>query len=359
VRQHEYEYTRHEQAHAKCSADIERGLRTLLKSEGLIAYGRRESPIAEHQVIPASAWDALRIKRFKSSLLSERNKNRTEIFDVRTFPTLESEAALQHLQGKTIVEAFERFVFGSPDIIQKQRRSVANGGRPLALDTEHSLFQAIWPVRVESWFASARADLCADVHERARSAGADRFLSRRFGRLVDYLARGEIVAEGLSASGGLCRIPCEEWYGAGRLLDLAKGNLLESVPHDREPYRILFSGLRLVMPGEDIRMFHVKPPTSAELPPSTMEPINVAPQSNAGGRRTMRDQCVEWLMELMLGSPNERKDSIAALFGTAKAKWPTLSQRGFRAARDEAIRRTGADAWGKAGAPKKSKGPRQ
>jgi hypothetical protein len=331
----------------------------LLKNEDLIAYGRRESPIAAHQVIPASAWDALRIKRFKSSLLSERNKNRIEIFDVRTFPTLESEAALQCLQGKTIVEAFERFVFGSPDIIQKQRRSVASGGRPLALGTEHRLFQAIWPVRVESWFASAPADLCADEHERARSAGADGLLSRRFGRLIDYLVRGEIVAEGLSASRGLCRIPREEWYGAGRLLDLAGGSLLESAPNNSKPYRILFSGLRLVKPGEDVRPFYVKPLTSAEPPPSTMEFPGVAPQSNPGDRRTMRDQCVEWLMELMRGSPDERKDSIATLFEKAKAKWPTLSQRGFRAARDEAIRRTGADAWGKAGAPKKSKGPRQ
>jgi hypothetical protein len=271
VRQHDHEYTRHEQAHAKCAADIERGLRALLKGEDLIAYGRRESPIAEHRVIPASAWDALRVKRFNRSLLSERNKDRVEIFDVRIFPTLESEAASQYLLGRTIVEAFECFVFGSPDIIQKQRRSVANGGCPLALGTEHRLFQAIWPVHVESWFASVPVGLCEDVRERARSAGVDRFLSRRFDRLVDYLARGEIVAEGLSASGGLCRIPGEEWYGAGRLLDLAKGNLLESAPNNSEPYRVLFSGLRLVKPGDDERAFHVKPIVCDSQPSDTTD----------------------------------------------------------------------------------------
>jgi hypothetical protein len=271
VRQRARESMRFLDVRAKFATDIERGLRSLLKGEDLIAYGRRGSPIAEHQVIPASAWDALRVKRFNRSLLSERNKDRVEIFDVRIFPTLESEAASQYLLGRTIVEAFECFVFGSPDIIQKQRRSVANGGCPLALGTEHRLFQAIWPVHVESWFASVPVGLCEDVRERARSAGVDRFLSRRFDRLVDYLARGEIVAEGLSASGGLCRIPGEEWYGAGRLLDLAKGNLLESAPNNSEPYRVLFSGLRLVKPGDDERAFHVKPIVCDSQPSDTTD----------------------------------------------------------------------------------------
>jgi hypothetical protein len=64
--------------------------------------------------------------------------------------------------------------------------------------------------------------------------------------------------------------------------------------------------------------------------------------------------CVNWLAEIMRASPEKRTESREELWEKAHGKWPkTLSHRRFLAAREEAIRLTGAVAWATGGAPAK------
>jgi hypothetical protein len=64
--------------------------------------------------------------------------------------------------------------------------------------------------------------------------------------------------------------------------------------------------------------------------------------------------CRMWLEERIRESLTERTATFEDLLAEARQKWPNLSRRGFRRARDQAVQKTGAEAWRRGGAPKKT-----
>ena len=113
-------------------------------------------------------------------------------------------------------------------------------------------------------------------------------------------------------------------------------------------------------------MFHVKPIARDSLLPATTEPQGTSSKSVRAITRVETaeasyQECVAWLMQIMQASPVKRTETKQSLWKQAQEKWAgTLSERSFIAARAEAIRLSGAKAWGAAGATKKSlrKSPR-
>ena len=346
--------------------ELESAWRDLLKTGRIVAFGRRESPTADRKLIPASAWDSLRVKSFKKGILIERTKDRAEIFDMRVFPALEAPDAMDRLAGNTLTEAFDRYVFNDPQHAQLQGRATAAGGEALVVSFEQRLLKAIWPVD----FGTApvwKTDIGITYHNLSASTealcrAADRVLIRRFGRLIGYLSSGELTAQGLSHAGVLTTVPRGLWLRDKTYLDLYNGDLLDDEPDDIEHpsslYRTLLIGLTLVKPETANPVLHVKPIAFDELPRSTNEPSSSQPdqtkRSLAASRTAAESACTEWLIALMKSSPKERLYTALELWQQAKRSWPSLSERGYLTARKSAVRETAAHDWATGGAPRKS-----
>jgi hypothetical protein len=118
--------------------NLEGELKNHLKEARLVAWGRRGSPTAEPTPIPSPSWTSLHFEDFRQSAVSEMTEASTLIVDVRIYPVLEAPDAIEHLDGKTLVETFRKFVFGDPQVIRLRKRAFAAGGQPLDLQTHRT-----------------------------------------------------------------------------------------------------------------------------------------------------------------------------------------------------------------------------
>jgi hypothetical protein len=146
----EVDFRRQEQeksvlALARCEYVLKSSLLTMLKQGTLVAYGRRESVMADQTMIPPSAWDMLRIS-VRKSVAVEKTKAKAEIVDVRVFPIIEAPDGVDFLSGLTLIEAFDRYLFNDPQRVALGARAAEGGGKPLARSFEERLFRAFWPV---------------------------------------------------------------------------------------------------------------------------------------------------------------------------------------------------------------------
>ena len=185
-------------------------------------------------------------------------------------------------------------------------------------------------------------------------------LIARYESLLTLLRRGKLEGIGdPTRSRGSEVILRSIWSHSAYFFDAARGDLLQTngSADSSNPFSIRWRAvtLRRPMPAN---LFHVKPRISDQMLSSTMQSQPQA-QSKAIRRvetkTTSQNACRDWLIQIIEKSPNKRTKSIEQLWKEAKEKWPdSLSERSFRAAREQAIGKVGASAWAAAGAPKKS-----
>jgi hypothetical protein len=329
-----------------------------LTKKHLIAFGRRESPLAAAQAIPPTAWKVLKLLDPRSSRVRETTSAKTQIFDVRIFPVVEAPDAVNHLSGLTLVEALHQFVFGDPQWGQLCASADSKGDKVLKPTHEHLLYAALWPADCgrSDW-----AETLFYLNSHPGSAGhlADLVVGRRFSRLINYLASGELIAEGTTKDGKTVAVPRSLWVRRQTHIDVMNGDLIEYRENARERWEWysepIYKGI-IVRKAEE--MFLVKPTVSDGVPPATIHRSDTPPsKATTRVHATVRSQreCRNWLAEIMRSSPKERKESNEALWSQAQQQWPnSLSRRAFDKAKSEAIESTGASAWGASGRPRKS-----
>ena len=337
-------------------ARLKSSLAECLLAGRIVAWGRRETPTASPIAIPASAWKHLHISDVRKSIVREQTPARTKIFDLRIFPIVESPDAINQLEDKTFVEAFQMSVVDDPELKALRKRAIAVGGTPASFGNEWRPYRAVWPVVLGH---GPDIELAGESDEPTKVKAANRIQRERFARLISYLCVGCLAAEGVPAAGRMTvAIPPSIWQCDGVCIDLENGDLLE-VDLRAEDLRPLFTGL-ILRKGEPIHRI-------SEL--DLVEPRPAGDQNTQKGitnvvtKTTSRDACRKWLIDLMRVSPTVRPKSKAVYWGEAQPKWPnSLSQRAFNGAWDEAVAVAGAVAWSAGGRPKKqlqAKPPRQ
>lgn len=324
-----------------------------LFAKRIIAWGRRETPTASPMAIPAAAWKYLLISDVRNSIVREKTQARTKIFDLRIFPIVESPDAINQLEDKTFVEAFQMSVVDDPELKALRKRAIAVGGMPATFGNEWRPYRAVWPVVLGH---GPDIELAGESDEPTKVEAANRVQRQRFARLMSYLCVGRLAAEGAPAAGGMTvAIPPSIWQRDGVYIDLENGDLLEVPSRAKDrlsfPLRPLFTGLVLrkaesVHRIPEIPLVELRPPANQEIRKSVKNVITKAKSAK---------ECLNWLTSLMRLSPGFKPKAKALYWLEAKSKWPkSLAERVFLVAWREAVGATGAAAWSAAGRPKKS-----
>jgi hypothetical protein len=284
---------------------VENEFRRYLLGGRLVAWGRSASLSVELRSIPSSTWTELHFESFRQSIITEATAARAPILDVRIYPVVEAPDAVEYLHGKTVVEAFEQFVFGDPQCSRLRKRALAAGGHPLDLEPH----QPMWRVdhgKEAGWISPVgwlnRSD---NPQAYNRTCNADYILGQRFARLVGYLADGTLVAHGMTRDGRMAEIPRSLWKREHARLDLTNGDFLDFLPNARtlnEAYsRPRFLGLMLRKPvsllaqtvpalrASASEMFHVDHTASVGIRQATSEKqAKVAKTKNRPRRKSER-----------------------------------------------------------------------
>lgn len=238
-----------------------------------------------------------------------------------------------------------------------------------------------WPLATDRWSMIGTVHPDPTIRSKFDPGGdpdplevviAAEALIHRYCTLVSMLSRGDVEGWGVSATDGhLVLIPRSIWSHEDFYFMASKGDVLQENAqstgrHDRLTQRWLAVVLQKPEPSTRRfrEMFHGKPMANDELRSLTMELPQISnPVSKAIARVetkvTSLKACEAWLIEIIGKSPNERLFGRDDLWAQAQKKWPdTLSRRQFLAAREAAIRQTGAVAWAASGAPKKIAAPK-
>jgi len=190
-------------------AQLLNSLLVLLRTGKLLAWGRRESPLATQVPIPESAWSYLSIQNVGKSIVAEKSNAKTKIFDIRIFPVVEAPDAVDRLDGKTFVEALQACVIDDPQVAVLNKRTGPVGGEPASFGCDWDSHRAVWPVENGRNYASKGGGPGAvgvlrkfeNPTKYNREAAANAAAGRRFARLMDFLAAGQLVAEGVPIGG--------------------------------------------------------------------------------------------------------------------------------------------------------------
>jgi hypothetical protein len=339
-------------------ARLQASLLELLRAGGLLAWGRRDSPLASLTPLPESAWNYLRIVSVEKSVIAENTKAKIKIFDLRFFPVIEAPDAVERLDGKTLVEAFQICVVDDPQVAVLNKRAGSVRGEPASFGYDWESYRAAWSVehgrRCAAEGAVGFMKKFDDPIKYHREVAAKAAAGRRFAKLIDLLATGLLEAEGIPSGGGrTVAIPRSIWRRDRTYIDLINGDLLELNPHSEDHTTALtgptFTGLMLSKPQGAAGRFE---PDGADFPAITKprrSTEQVVTKTNAEAA------CVNWLSDLMRASPNKRIQTRNEYWQQAQSKWPgKLAHRGFERAWGSAVRLTEASAWSASGRPPKS-----
>ena len=333
----------------------------------LIAYGNLADSYSEPSSIPAELWLATETKWSTLELSSEHLE--ATFSGVRVFPLLLAPDRAQHLDGKTLAEAFKNYVLEDPEVWALSRGAISKTPEYGAVYHHarcHPFGEAVWPIKVGGWLAGI-----ASPEDRASPIGfllvdddpnevvdAADALRERFDALFGMLRRGELIGRGLTVSDGIEReIPRSIWSHEDFYADFALGDIVQfnkDAKEKADSYIRSWMGVMLARPRSSIAQ---PTPHPLSAPPSE-EAIQL--RGNGTNRPIKKSQstakaigeCEKWLASEMLKSPARRvgkKVEAATRFGKR------LSRRGFDRAWDMAVAKANATAWAQAGAPKKAK----
>jgi hypothetical protein len=341
-------------------ARLHRSLIEHLFAERIIAWGRRDTPVADPKAIPGSAWKYLRIPDIRNPVVREPAPARTRIYDVRIFPIIESPDAIDRLEGRTFIEAFQMCLVDDPQLAATRKRAITSGGTPASFGNEWQPYRAVWPVILsedsDEEPAIGLAENSDEPSECNLTKAANRIQRQRFAKLISCLPTGRLVGEGVPAAGGTsATIPRAIWQQDGIYIDLENGALLEVPSRVKDrlscPLRPLFRGL-VLRKAESVHRI-------AEIPLADLRPVATRKVSkskkNIVSKMASETACSDWLIVFMRASPNDRPEIKDFYWRKAHVKWPkSLSERGFDRAWAKAVAEATAPEWSAGGAPKKS-----
>jgi hypothetical protein len=333
----------------------------------LVAWGRRESPLADSICIPSPSWQYLRIQNVDKSIAAENTQAKSKIFDVRIFPMIESPDAIDRINGKTFVEAFQASVVSDPQLTVLRKRALAVHAQPASFGSDWQPYRAVWPVGFGRGAGTGALGFMRKFDEPLkynRKDAADGILAGRFAKLMQFLSEGRLVAEGVPKAGGRSvSIPRSIWQRDRTYIDLENGDLLETSPraedHTTALSRPIFTGLMLLKPTAESQVAE----SSRIVVHPAQTPATTATARGIVTKTTSRDACKRWLCDLMQASLDRRPKPKEAYWQEAQQKWPgKLSKRAFDRVWNNAVEATGADKWSEGGRPRKppqSKPPHQ
>lgn len=339
-------------------ARILHDLKAHLRAEKLVAWGRRESPMVPHAVIPASAWEDLNISSVSKSKLTEATRQKTPILDVRIFPVVKSPDAVESLAGRKLSEAIQLCVAEDPQIRMRFLRAISTIDDKARV-RDHEPARMIWPVARDKEGSDGKA---ADLGASDNSTKYDRLMwstnllmNRRLEVLFGHLASGALAAEGLPMnSASAVPISRSIWCEPRTSVNLRNGDLHETDPREGEHAMALskpiFTGLVLSKQSTVDRL------RSAD---AGGHPASVARAGKAAERVITKvsaeSACLGWLSDLMEANPTKKLHTKDEYWQQAQTKWSgRLARRGFERAWDNAVRATNAIEWSASGRPKSS-----
>jgi hypothetical protein len=335
-----------------------------LLAERIVAWGCRETPTAPSIAIPGPAWKYIHISSFRNGIATEKTRAKTQIFNLRIFPIVESADVIDRLSDKTFIEALEMCLLNDPQLGAARKRAIASGGAPASFGNEFHPYRAVWPVvpgegsDIEPAIESAEKsdDLAPDNLVKA----ANRIQGQRFAKLIGHLSSGRVVGEGVPWVGGTsAAIPRAIWQQDGIYINLENGDLLEihSRPKDRlcSPLRPLFKGL-VLRKAESVHRPSQIP--LADLPPVAARKVGKG-EKNITSKTATENACCNWLMVFMRRSRDERPEIREFHLRKALLKWPkSLSKRGFYRMWAKAVAEVPAPKWSTGGRPNKPPQPK-
>ena len=339
-------------------AQLLNSLKVLLRKEKLLAWGRRESPMASRAPIPASAWSHLSITSVGKSIVAEKTDAKTKIFDIRIFPIAEAPDAVDRLDGKTFVEAFQTCVVDDPQVAVLNKLVISARGEPVRFGNEWETHRAVWSADHGNGPGSGGAlGFLRKIEEPIkfnREVAAGAAISRRFAKLMEFLSTGQLVAEGVSAaSGTILAIPRSIWRRSQTYIDLVNGDILEHKAHAEDHTTALtgptFTGLMLLKAGPGPESSAIDVASERQVVPIRKSIQRVLTRANA------ETACSRWLMDLMRSSPKEKPQAKVEYWKQAQNRWPeTLGKRGFDRAWGAAAKKTKGCTWSASGRLKSS-----
>lgn len=373
-------------AQADCShyIDISEANIDDLKNGQLVAYGCKDGSNTPPELIVGSKWIELTSAEWQS-LATDNRLERYALSNLRFYPALLAPCRVELLAGRTLAEAFSQVVLNDPEVRKLGREALRLSPQYEAVFVRgRCQIQgfAEWPLAFDRWVMVSTIHPDEDKRSIYDSPGepdclevvvAAEALKHRYKVLISILREGAIEGVGFAPEAGHSeRILRSIWTHEEFSLDAATGDVLQDNERSTSRYdRLLrrWIGVVLQQPSlnmprayEGARMFHGKPLISVGLPSTTSEPRESAQKSKSAARfeakASSRKACEAWLVDVFTKSKDRRLYSRQELWKQAQSKWPgSLSMRQFLAARDEAIRSTGASVWGSPGAPKKSPHP--
>ena len=343
-----------------------------LASGKLIAYGNLADSHSEPSSIPAELWPATEIKWVTLELYNEQLG--ATFRGVRVFPLLLAPDRAQHLDGKTLAEAFKKYVLEDPEVWALSRGAISEAPKYGAIYHHarcHPFGEAVWPIKVGGWLAGIASPedraspigcLLVDDEPQEVVDAADA-LRERFDALFGMLRRGELIGRGLTVSDGIEReIPRSIWSHEDFYADLALGDIVQfnkDAKEKADSYIRRWMGVMLARPRSSVVAQPIPHPFS--VPPSE-DAIQLRgngtnrPIANSQSTAKAIGECEKWLASEMLRSPALRVGKKDDWWSKAAKRFgKRLSRRGFDRAWDMAVAKTNATAWAQAGAPKKAK----
>ncbi|CAN0515279.1 unnamed protein product, partial [Phaeothamnion confervicola] len=160
---------------------------------------------------------------------------------------------------------------------------------------------------------------------------ADRVLAERFGKLVQFLSEGLLVAAGAPKGGGeSISIPRSIWQRDRTYIDLENGDLLEMDPRAEDETtalsRPIFTGLMLFRPGGAFDVPENPKPDTHPAP----TPAKTVAARGIITKTTSQAACRVWLCDQMRVSLDRRPKPKEEYWQEAQKNWPgTLSKRAF------------------------------
>jgi hypothetical protein len=327
----------------------------------LVAFGRRAR--SGREPIPAAFWNPAIKLDFVNSSASGPSEGH-HVSDLLIYPALHAPNVVELLDGLSLKEAFRRFVLHDPEV-----QFLGNRATKVEPALEHVYVHGWcrpfscreWPVVFADGHLAGGRPLQSPIGHGADplpeevQQAAD-VVCRRYCALLTTLRKNELHAVGDPArSRGPEQILPSLWSHRSYYIDMQNGDLVQLTSADPVwPFTVRWRAVMLKRP------FHVKPTIPHALRSSTVEQLSavVMPRKAVPRVKTSinaRNECRDWLMEIMLASSNKRTENKRDLWEVARKKWPgKLSKRSFDDARTEAIRVTKAYVWSAAGAPKKS-----
>jgi hypothetical protein len=346
--------------HARMQSDaqLKSSLIEQLLAGRIVAWGCRETPTAPSMAIPGPAWRYIHISSVRKCIAMEKTRDKTEIFNLRIFPIVDSPNVIDRLHDKTLVEALQMCLVDDPQLGAARKRAIAGGGTPASFGNEWHPYRAVWPVvqrsDTEPAFESAEKSDESTAFNLVKAA--NRIQGQRFAKLIGYLSAGRVVADGIPALGGMSApVPRAIWQQDGIYIDLENGGLLEVPSRAKDrlscPLKPLFTGLVLRKADSIHRISEIPVP---DLRPVATRKVSKS-KKNIVSKMASEKACCGWLIVFMRKSPDERSEIQDYYWRKAQVKWPkSLSQRGFFRAWAKAIEEAPAPEWSAGGAPKKS-----